>query len=276
MDEQITQQPAPSRKGFDWVKVTTTVIFVLLTAVIFLIIGYYTGQNYKGSSNMDESIQTVRPTKSPVTSRTATAGNKLYSNDKYGFSFEYPSDWINFKPEEGGKVIGEYKVLFSIGFKDPKQEELIRKVDCINNEKTEWANPNPTEDECKPLLLGLSSEQKEELYTKEGNALPRNIFVYVYKGNGAKKDISDWLIGKYRLPETELQDYKPGKKITMAGQDGYVSNLSCCAGYNLNYVIQNKSYVFELGTYDQKSDDSKQSDNTLLEKIAKSFIIEDK
>lgn len=254
--------------GFDWIKVTTTIILVLVTAAIFLEIGYFIGAN----SIYESEITQTNSALSPVSSSTETAdadGMLSYQNSVYGFSFKYPAGFLQYSPNTSDKS-GKFKTLFAIGFKDPDREKEIQQAQCINNEMTEWSNKTPAKEECDPILSGLSDNQKQDLFKKNGNAKSKNILVYIYRSQ-TSKTLADWLTEKYKQPNTELQDYAPGKSIKIADKDGLVSNIGCCDGYYLNYVFANSDYIFELGTNDQSSDMSNGSDNSFLDQISKTF-----
>lgn len=85
-------------KKIDGIKLTTTIILVLVTAALFLGVGFWAGGARNVSSTDDTTATaTVSTTTTVSASSTSTADItanwKTYTNDTYGFSLKYPSDW---------------------------------------------------------------------------------------------------------------------------------------------------------------------------------------
>jgi len=99
-DEVKTAQ----KKKFDGGKIIIISILVLVTAAIFLAIGYFAGSAKDKKTTKDTSTTAVasatavKSTSAVVAaSATATAnknGTKTYTSEDYGYSFEYPKDWV--------------------------------------------------------------------------------------------------------------------------------------------------------------------------------------
>lgn len=101
------------QKHIDGIKITTLVIFILVTAAIFLALGYWAGSegtvcNVSSIVSSKTATTTATTSVSPAASPSAdvTANWKTYTNDTYGFSFKYPSDWsiTNNTPGQNGSV----------------------------------------------------------------------------------------------------------------------------------------------------------------------------
>jgi hypothetical protein len=87
------------------------IIVVLISVVVFaIIIGYILRKNNFDSPDapvaetaiIENSITTVSPDASATTN---TASWKTYTNDTYGFSFQYPSNWTEKTLAESAQVI---------------------------------------------------------------------------------------------------------------------------------------------------------------------------
>jgi len=92
------QMEAPKKtKHVNGVRLITTIILILVTAMVFLGLGFWAGTQQVKNEAVTAVTATVSPTASAVVSGTATADVtanwKTYTNDTYGFSFKYPSDW---------------------------------------------------------------------------------------------------------------------------------------------------------------------------------------
>lgn len=79
---------------------SATIIYtVIVAAIVFGTLGYWLGSN-KDKEEADESatavvLESATVVSSSVVSATdETASWKTYTNEEYGFSFKYPSDWI--------------------------------------------------------------------------------------------------------------------------------------------------------------------------------------
>lgn len=76
--------------------VAQVILYVLIAALVFGIGGYYLGTRQVKSTSTTASPSAVasKPASASATSSVdATANWKTYTNDTYGFSFKYPSDW---------------------------------------------------------------------------------------------------------------------------------------------------------------------------------------
>lgn len=101
-----------------------TILLVLVSALIFGVLGFAYGQQIaKESAALESSTASVNyPSESTVTtsatvsattsasataSTTSTADWKTYTNSEYGFSFKYPKDWTISKDAfaSGGKYL---------------------------------------------------------------------------------------------------------------------------------------------------------------------------
>ncbi|OQA52139.1 MAG: hypothetical protein BWY43_00625 [candidate division WS2 bacterium ADurb.Bin280] len=82
-------------------KLVMTLIFIAVTAVIFLAIGYVAGKNEVDNQQTalveDTATTTTTALKSTTATTSATADEtaswKTYTNEEYGFSFKYPGDY---------------------------------------------------------------------------------------------------------------------------------------------------------------------------------------
>ena len=91
-EETKATQPAPVAKK-SWFNIWKLLTLVLLT-VILLAGAYYLG--FRKNSNVSTPLPTPQTSVSPSPSATPAAQTvdfKTYSNTKYGYSFDYPSDW---------------------------------------------------------------------------------------------------------------------------------------------------------------------------------------
>ena len=98
----------------------TTFLLVILTAIAFACLGYWYGStNPNGFSSVKvedlslnsilnyQASKTSTVSPSPVSSTAAdeTASWKTYTNEKYGYSFKYPSGWTETTLAESAQVI---------------------------------------------------------------------------------------------------------------------------------------------------------------------------
>lgn len=251
--------------------------FILLIVLILLIAGvlwYLIAQNDNGL----EAPIAIESSKS--TSDIMKSGETPYSNDKYHFSFTYPSNWVSEEPTTA--FTKKADLVFSVGFHDPNDDVLNQQSLCFHDQQTNWQEimGGINQTVCEPLLENLSPERVAELQKdydadlRPGDII-NNIFVRVYS-TGMVTTISDWLTSyhKDKPGEGELVDYQPGKKIKLGGLDGLASQIGCCTGYDFSYAVLRSGYVYELGTnvrdYRQGQTYNEQ-DNTLVQQIADSF-----
>ncbi len=207
-----------------------------------------------------------------VAPASAPAGMKEYKNAQYGFIFDYPDTWTgtgaDVKQED--IAVGENGIdeLFKISFTDPITQ---LQISCINNESQSWKDATPTKDQCSSVLASMTQEEKDAL---GGPSSAKNIFVRVNKAT--TQSVSDWLTSSYKKGG-EAAQYVPGKQITMAGISGNVSQIGCCAGYDLSYVIKKDDYIYSIGTNFHQANTGTlgmtgaDQDNTLLQQMAATF-----
>ncbi len=158
---------------------------------------------------------------------------QTFSSEQYKFSFDYPSNWK--KVDKPKDYMSDPKEIFKVEFSDPGWDKKIFEYDC----KTQL-----NKEGCNEYLAGLTEEERDDIddYPKG----KRNIFLYVYEDEG--KNLEDWLVDYFRIPDSQLQTYLPGQKIVMAGETGFLSNIGCCGGYDQSYVVKKNGYVYRLGT----------------------------
>lgn len=157
---------------------------------------------------------------------------KTFESEEYNFSFSYPDSWVKFEPND---YMPDKKELFKIGFSDPVWDQKVFEYNCKSIADMSG---------CEKYLSGLTVEEKE--IKGEYPKGRRNVFLYVYKDEG--KDLKEWLIDYFRIPNSQLATYLPGDEIVMAGETGFVSTIGCCGGYDQSYVIQKDGYIYRLGT----------------------------
>lgn len=88
------------KKNFDGQKVVLTVILLLLTAGLFLAIGFQMGKTTVETTSTATVTATATgairsATATATTSATNTTANwKTYTSDRFGFSFKYPNNYV--------------------------------------------------------------------------------------------------------------------------------------------------------------------------------------
>jgi hypothetical protein len=200
---------------------------------------------------------------------------KTYTNNKYGFSFKYPPTWTeetDALKNATARGEGGNNLLFKVAFNDPETESQIA---CVNNKFDNWKDKTPTKADCEPILAKMTQAEQDAI---AGPTSPKGIFVRINKTTSA--GISDWLIGQFKVTNTELEGYAPGKKITMANISGLASQVGCCTAYDFSYVVKNDSYVYSLGTMNRTSNigtngkTGADQDNSIVSAIAKTFTLD--
>jgi len=249
-------------------------IIILLSGSLAIGIWVYVNQI---SSIYDDtviySIPHNKTSSKPTTATGPIVDWETYTNDTYGFSFEYPSEWATTKAESTKSGDGDTQdILFKVIFSNPQRVKDMQISNCLSNEQVNWSNPAPTKEECTDILSGLTTTQRTELNTRMD---PKNLFVRVMKYDPNSASLKDWLVKEYKKPNTELEDYDVGKVIKMGGIDGFVSSIGCCSGTDVSYVIQKGDYVYMLGTNDSsgKTGESRaEADDAFIQKIAPTFL----
>jgi len=219
-------------KGFAWL----IVLFIVLALAIlggggYAVFRYYHSRTccgIKTSSNVNVN---------------SNSGWETYKNTNYGFSFQYPASWKKTKKEETtlpGPAGNDF--VFGVSFYDPVEK---KKIDCANTDyQGTWEGASVTQVECQSILSQMSATEKEKY---RGSRAPQGIYAYVFK-NSNNQLVYDWLNATYKIANTELQDYAPGKQITLDGESGYLSSIGCCSESNRNYTVAHNNYFYELGT----------------------------
>ena len=81
----MTSMPKKIKRSKEMsVKLGTSILLIILVAVAFSGAGFLYGRNV----NLVQTTKTLS-----ITPTVETAGWKTYTNEKYGFSFKYPTDW---------------------------------------------------------------------------------------------------------------------------------------------------------------------------------------
>lgn len=193
-----------------------TILLVLVSALIFGVLGFAYGQQIsKESAALESSTASVNyPSESTVTtsatvsattsasttvSTTSTADWKTYANSEYGFSFKYPKDWVETLTDEPADTNLAFKVTLQ----------------------------SPTA-------------------TAQGQGSKNNIYLAIF--NGDSSPLADWLTNHYKKADTELENYTVGKQITLGQINGYLSDTGCCGANNIAYVVKKNSLIYALGS----------------------------
>lgn len=217
-----------------------------------------------GNNNNDKTINTLIQT---IQLTSLTADWKTYTNNTYGFSFKYPNDWdVKKVVTTTREVFDNEDTIYKISLSD---QTSARKIACANNEFQNWKDDSPTKAECEPILSQMSSEEKSKW---TGPLAPLGIFLRVSNFDSSQS-LSQWLVNEYR--KGELDSYDVGKEITMGSLKGYISSAGCCAGYDLSYVVQKESHVYELGTNNRLASINDQNiktrDDTFVNQVSDTF-----
>jgi len=159
---------------------------------------------------------------------------------------------------------------FSVQFVD---HAMSQKIDCNNSKSQNWSDISSygfTQAQCEAII---ASETASEISTLHGPMSSDGIFVRVYNYSGSQS-LNEWLLANYKVANTELENYTPGKAITLGGLSGFTSQIACCTAYDLSYVVKKSSYIFQLGTQGRLNgtgDSRENYDNTTLKTIAETF-----
>lgn len=100
--------------------ISRLILIIVLTVVLFafgIYVGFYMGMNSVKEELVVAEVQTMpiaatSTTSTPTNSPIDTSDWKTYTNNEYGFSFKYPSNWENF-PEEKISSVGLVSSLAS-------------------------------------------------------------------------------------------------------------------------------------------------------------------
>lgn len=244
------------------------VAWLVLVALIGSLVGYAIGVDIQNSNNIEDSFSLY--TGVAKKSSALKAGYSLYKNSQYGFSFQYPSTWTQ-DTQSSSKDSAGVTYLYAIYFSDATMQQ---KIDCNNNDWQKWAPPlvgSLSQAQCKPLIAAESATEIDKLH---GPLSADGIFVRVYS-NTSNQTVKDWLLANYKLPNTELENYTQGKAIKLGGVSGYTSQIGCCSAYDLSYVVQHGSYIYELGTKSRLNDSGGTTretyDNSTIQIIGETF-----
>lgn len=241
-------------------KTVLIILAILVPVAVLFFVGYWI---------ITEDLAKKTASESPTPTPAISGEMKTYENNEFKFSFQYPLIYVNYDAQLSGAV-GE---LFNIAFRDPARETERKVNDCVINESFNWANSTPKQAECTQYLAELTQPEKDKvLQSTTGLLHSKSIIVQVFDDSG-ELDVKTWLINRYELAQTELQDYAPGKQITMAGETGYFSNIGCCADYVVTYTVKHGDKIYILGTNYELGDTGSGAteDNTLLQEVAKTF-----
>jgi len=97
-EENMEKKIEVTQKPYSKEKIGVSIIFIGLTAAIFLAVGYWAGTQslMNGYPVPQDSVISPEPPEPPIKSTDATdatADWKTYTNEEYGFSFKYPETW---------------------------------------------------------------------------------------------------------------------------------------------------------------------------------------
>ncbi len=198
------------------------ILYVVLAALIFGIGGYYLGSRQVKNTSTSATVtpsavasKRVAATVTATSSVDATANWKTYTNDTYGFSFKYPSDWVERGKSEHG-----------IRFNGP-ENEVVRK-------QIEETPPGYSDGYTDDVILVFNSLQN---YAK--STLNKEV------------DSLDKLIQEEQLKGSQISS---AQKTTWGGQDAwdYIANGM---GSYYEIITKNGSDVISLafGNADSKS-----------------------
>lgn len=253
----------------DWKKQFTTVtpFSKALAVVLFLAfpcLGFYLGYLFGTEMNKygipvttQSAFDTTHVVEQAVEPESDVVSMATYVNEEYGFSLTYPASWIEEDKDFNYREIANGDLVFAVNFYDPKDDERMKLYLCDNNSGVEWRNPEPSREECEPILSKASMKELED--ARSDWIQPTNIFVRVFKTG---RPLRDWLISTYDMFGTELQGYRPGRPIELDGIEGLLSSTGCCAGIDGAYAVKRGDYVYEVGS---------NSDKPILDDMAQYF-----
>ncbi len=148
-------------KQIDGHKIVMTTIFIVVTAVIFLAIGFMAGKNSATSETTALESATATSTVSINTSATAdaTVNWKTYANDKYSYSIKYPSSgWMPFNNDENAvdsqRVafrLANYQFTYDPGYSKKSGEAVI------------FISTNPTDQILNQIVSSYANKTKKTI-----------------------------------------------------------------------------------------------------------------
>ncbi|OQA52752.1 MAG: hypothetical protein BWY43_00363 [candidate division WS2 bacterium ADurb.Bin280] len=118
-------------------KLVMTLIFIAVTAVIFLAIGYVAGKNEVDNQQTalveDTATTTTTALKSTTATTSATADEtaswKTYTNEEYGFTLKYP-DSANILTKENGRLLDDSMI---VAFEWETNQDVEADVDLVDS-----------------------------------------------------------------------------------------------------------------------------------------------
>ncbi|AKM82044.1 MAG: hypothetical protein UT28_C0001G0233 [Berkelbacteria bacterium GW2011_GWE1_39_12] len=185
-------------------------LWIILAIIVVLAAGFFSWYYLSGpGKKVTATTASATATVETAAPDQLLAGYSKYSNDTYGFNFQYPETWTSTKSETNtessqGKIAKD--LVFKVRYYDP------------NAVKKEGPNP------------------------------PDDVYMRVYKKNSDFTNLNAWLVSTFKLPNTELEDYQVGSEISLGGLKGYYSSIGCCAGVDRNYVVEKGNYIYSLGS----------------------------
>lgn len=217
----MDQGTRPTVSKWLWI----TLIIVVVVAIVLGTWYYLMGPGKKVAT-------TTTPSTTTATTDQLLAGYEKYTNDTYGFSFQYPETWTSTKVEATTET--------SAGV---LAKDLVYKV--------RFYDPNAVQ--------------------KSGPVTSDDVYMRVYKKTTSSTTLNAWLISTYKLPNSELSDYAVGKEITLGGQKGFFSSIGCCAQVDRNYVVEKGDYIYSLGSGHFDNDIKDVDMPATFQKIAPTF-----
>lgn len=172
--QQDTSQPATVKKASSWhVPILLVVILVLLGTTVFFAYHYFQPNTTNGGVDNGNSLS---PTESPTTTNQQTADNRrvadsgwlTYTNEQYGFEFDYPSKysisgssnpWFDIKsdkvspydPDDFQSIFFEYR-------------EDLNYQETVEYRKSNLKNPVITQIQNGVFLKGEGTRESQGLY----------------------------------------------------------------------------------------------------------------